>query len=99
MFYRCLSLKELNLSNFNTDNVKNMTRIFFGCESLNALNLSNFKTNDPRDLCCMFTGCSPFLSLICTDNLTQKNIIYNIYKIKMNYLSNKDLYNFNFISL
>ena len=71
MFYRCLSLKELNLSNFNTDNVKNMTRIFFGCESLNALNLSNFKTNDPRDLCCMFTGCSPFL-LICTDNLIKE---------------------------
>ena len=72
MFYRCLSLKELNLSNFNTDNVKNMTHIFFGCESLNALNLSNFKTNDPRDLCCMSTGCSPFLSLICTDNLIKE---------------------------
>ena len=31
MFYGCSSLKELNLNNFNTNNVTNMVGMFFGC--------------------------------------------------------------------
>jgi surface protein len=31
MFYNCSSLKELNISNFNTDNVKDMSCMFKGC--------------------------------------------------------------------
>ena len=31
MFYECSSLKELNLKNFNTNNVTNMNSMFFGC--------------------------------------------------------------------
>ena len=31
MFFGCSSLKELNLSNFNTHNVTNMNRMFSGC--------------------------------------------------------------------
>ena len=31
MFYGCSSLKELNLSNFNTNNVTNMGYMFSGC--------------------------------------------------------------------
>ena len=31
MFSGCLSLKELNLSNFNTNNVNNMRFMFSGC--------------------------------------------------------------------
>ena len=31
MFYGCSSLKELNLSNFNTNNVINMGYMFSGC--------------------------------------------------------------------
>ena len=31
MFSNCLSLKELNLSNFNTDNVTYMEGMFRGC--------------------------------------------------------------------
>ena len=42
MFYNCKSLKELNLSNFNTQNVTNMFCMFECCESLKELNLSNF---------------------------------------------------------
>ena len=34
MFSRCESLTNLNLSNFNTQNVTNMERMFWGCESL-----------------------------------------------------------------
>ena len=42
MFSRCSSLKELNLSNFNTNNVTNMRYMFYECSSLKELNLSNF---------------------------------------------------------
>ena len=31
MFYECSSLKELNLNNFNTNNVTNMCFMFKGC--------------------------------------------------------------------
>ena len=31
MVYECSSLKELNLNNFNTINVTNMSYMFFGC--------------------------------------------------------------------
>ena len=31
MFYGCSSLKELNLNNFNTNNVIDMNDMFFGC--------------------------------------------------------------------
>ena len=33
MFYGCSSLKELNLSNFNTHNVINMEYMFHGCSA------------------------------------------------------------------
>ena len=31
IFFRCSSLKELNLNNFNTNNVTNMICMFYGC--------------------------------------------------------------------
>ena len=45
MFYGCSSLKELNLNNFNTINVINMSDMFFGCSSLKELNLNKFNNN------------------------------------------------------
>ena len=72
MFYGCSSLKELNLSNFNTNNVKDMRSMFFGCSSLKELNLSNFNTNNVRDMIKMFYGCSN--ELIKKIELRYKNI-------------------------
>ena len=37
MFYGCSSLKELNLSNFNTSKMTSMQRMFDRCESLEEL--------------------------------------------------------------
>ena len=39
MFYDCNSLTNLNLSNFNTQNVTYMSGMFGGCNSLNKNNL------------------------------------------------------------
>ena len=58
MFHRCSSLKELNLSNLNTNNVTNMGGMFYGCYSLIELNLSNFNTNNVTNMRGMFYGCS-----------------------------------------
>ena len=58
MFAGCSSLKELNLSNFNTNNVTNMKCMFSRCSSLKELNLSNFNTNNVTDMYKMFDGCS-----------------------------------------
>ena len=46
VFRGCSSLISLNLSNFNTNNVKDISYMFFGCSSLTSLNLSNFNTNN-----------------------------------------------------
>ena len=46
MFYGCSSLKELNLNNFNSNNVRHTGGMFYGCSSLKELNLNNFNTNN-----------------------------------------------------
>ena len=47
MFYGCSSLKEINLSNFNTNNVTSMYGMFIGCEKLTK---NNIITKDKRIL-------------------------------------------------
>ena len=37
MFNYCSSLKELNIYNFNTNNVTVMSKMFLGCNSLKKL--------------------------------------------------------------
>ena len=54
MFFRCSSLKELNLKNFNTINVTDMSFMFHGCSSLKKLNLLSFNTNNVTNMYCMF---------------------------------------------
>ena len=56
-------IKELNLNNFNTNNVTNMRGMFDGCSSLKELNLNNFNTNNVTDMRCMFGGCLDELKL------------------------------------
>ena len=63
MFCGCSSLKELNLNNFNTNNVTNMSDMFYGCSSLKELNLNNFNTNNVTDMCFMFSKCTDELKL------------------------------------
>ena len=47
MFYGCSSLQSLNLSSFNTTNVKNMSDMFSGCSSLTKENvkINNYGKN------------------------------------------------------
>ena len=72
MFERCSSLKELNLSNFNTNNLIAMRSMFEECSSLRELNLSNFNTDKVSYSIFMFHGCSSKLILICANNLIRE---------------------------
>ena len=50
----CCHLENLNLSNFNTQNVINIQGMFGYCESLKNLNLANFITQNVKITNCMF---------------------------------------------
>ena len=45
MFSECRSLTNINLSNFNTQNVTNLSYMFYECESLHK---ENIITNDNK---------------------------------------------------
>ena len=64
LFYGCSSLKELDLSKFNTDKVTDMSYMFYNCFSLEKLNICHFKTNKVRGVSYMFYECSSLKDII-----------------------------------
>ena len=54
MFNGCNSLTNIDLSNFNTQNVTNMYSMFCGCNSLTTIDLSNFNTQNLTNMAGMF---------------------------------------------
>ena len=77
MFFDCKSLININLSNFNTQNVTNMGDMFSNCKSLTNINFSNFDTQNVTNMCFMFYYCS---------SLTNINL-YNFDTSKVNDMS------------
>ena len=67
MFYKCSSLTSLNLSNFNTNNVQNMSAMFNKCCSLTSLNISNFNTHKTTNMRRTFFGINKNCKIICKD--------------------------------
>ena len=61
--YQVKILKELNLNNFNTNNVTDMRYMFSGCSSLKELNLINFNTINITDMYGIFSRCLNELKL------------------------------------
>ena len=59
----CSSLKELNLNNFNTNHVIDISCMFYECSSLKELNINNFNTNNVIHMRYMFSKCSDELKL------------------------------------
>ena len=68
MFYKCESLTNIDLSNFNTQNVTNMEYMFSWCELLTNINLSNFNAQNATNMKYMFYGCI---------SLKKENVIVN----------------------
>ena len=81
MFLDCNSLTNIDLSNFNTQNVTNMSGMFWNCSSLTNLDLSIFNTQNVNDMSKMFLFCN---SLIFKNIITRDNKIITEFK-KLNY--------------
>lgn len=64
MFYSCISLKELNLSTFDTSGVTNaMNYMFYNCKTLTTLDVSNFDISNVPSILGMFSHCSGLTTL------------------------------------
>ena len=70
-------LKELDLSNFNTNNAKNMSYMFDRCNSLKELDISNFNINDSVNLNHFFGWDLTIETIKCSKEL--KNKLRGIY--------------------
>lgn len=57
LFAKCSSLMQLDLSNFDTSGVKDMSWMFANCSALESLDLSGFDVRSVEKSECMFMGC------------------------------------------
>ena len=69
MFYYCNELTSLDVSNFNTSNVTNMSGMFASMEGLTTLNISSFDFTKVTNLNSIFSNDNSL------SNLTLKNYI------------------------
>ena len=93
MFYSCNSFINLNLLNFNAQNVTNMRRMFNGCSSLINLDLSNINTQKVSDMYAMFSCCNSLKNLYLTNINTQ-----NVTNMSYMFLNCKSIINLNLSS-
>ena len=95
MFFECDFLTNLDLSNFNTQNVTNMSNMFNGCSSLTKINLSNMNTEKVTNMSNMFQGCTSLTNINLSSFNTQN--VKNMASIfaECSSLTSIDLSNFN----
>ena len=81
MFYGCSNLTSLNLSSFNTFNVRYMISMFSKCKNLKSIEFGNlFKTNNVSDMNSLFSECSSLESLnLSFFNISNVNDINNMF--------------------
>ena len=63
MFYNCLKLTSLDVTNFNTANVTDMSYMFRNCVALTSLYLTNFNTEKVTYMYGMFSSCSSLTTI------------------------------------
>ena len=94
MFSVCSGLKSLNVSHFDTHNVKDMNSMFYSCERLTSLDVSNFNTQNVTDMSYMFCWCEGLnsldLSKFDTQNVEYMNYMFwSSSALKTIYVSDK----------
>ena len=95
MFWGCKFITSLDLSNFNAQNVTDMSFMFSCCDLLANINLSNINTRNVTDMSFMFSCCNTLtnldLSNFNTQNVTNMSCMFDgCYS-----LTNLDFSNFN----
>ena len=103
LFYGCSSIINLDLSNFNAQDVIDMSHMFSNCFSLTSINLSNFNTKNVNNMKDMFGFCNslPILDLsnFNTQNVTDMSYMFSLCKLLTNLkISNFDTKNVNDMS-
>ena len=63
MFNGMENLKEIDLSNFHSEQVTSMRFMFKGCSKLNNINFGNIDTSKVKDMEGLFKGCSELSSI------------------------------------
>jgi len=95
MFRECESLTNIDLSNFNSQNVISMSSMFSWCESLTNINLSNLNTQNVKNMSWMFYGCKSLINIDLSNFNTQNVKYMNKMFCGCNSLENINLSNFN----
>ena len=95
MFYNCVSLTSLNISNYDTSKVINMGNMFYNCILLTSLDLSNFDTSKVINMKNMFYNCTNLKKLDVSNFDTSKvidmkNMFYSCISLTSLNLSNFD---------
>ena len=81
MFQNVMSLKALDLSNFNTSSVTDMQQMFSGCASLVSINLNSFNTSKVTNFYHMFNGCNSLIYLNLNSFIIQDNALIHSYTL------------------
>ncbi len=63
MFYNVDILLSIDLSNFDSSKITDMSSMFYGCSSLTSINFKNFKTSSVTNMENMFNECHSLASL------------------------------------
>lgn len=87
MFFQCLKLAEVDVSNFDTSQVTDMSSMFRCCKNMEKLDLSNFDTSKVTDMGYMFFGCDNLIKLDLSNFNTSKvtnmsNMFSNLKKLR-----------------
>ena len=101
MFYNCSNLTNIDFSNVDTNNVKDMVSMFYNCSNLTSLDVRNFDTSNVTDMGAMFSHCSNLTSLdvsnFDTSNVTDMSNMFDMSTTTGIYsnLTTLDVRNFN----
>ena len=95
LFGECGLLSNINLSNFNTQNVNNMSCMFGKCTSLNNINFDNINTQNVINMSGMFFECKSLENIDLSKFNTQKVKNMQMMFKKCESLKNINLSSFN----
>lgn len=96
-FHRCESIKNIDLSNWDVENVRYLGGLFFGCTSLKYFSFKNWKTSNVFSMVSMFKNCTALEEIIDTADLDLTtctditSMFYNCYSLK--YIENIENWN------
>ena len=95
MFYHCNEIESIDLSSFNTENVKDMNHMFYYCFNLKNIKLPFFNTENELNMKYMFSFCSSIKSLdFLSFNTIKVTNMEGMFK-GCNYIKNINLSSFN----